>query len=294
MNSKDTAMQKQKQTWSDAKQLEGKGVGIGKAHSFEEEASSMIHEQLARLKFVESKIDMQARDVLDFGCGTGYNSYYIAKKQQPEKVVGIDILQECIDYCNRNYSTERTEYRLQDCLVYEPSLGLFDVVICSEVLEHVHEQDRFLETCVKYLKPGGKAFISTPNKALFSLSKDKSFLNNTHVKELFFDEFQKLIDRHFSGYTIYSQIHSPEWHETYINYACAANLVQSIRYDIFGDSAFGKLMSKIAGRCLYGILFKSRPTGYKDVRDRRYTDFIFKEGYDNRAMWFIAIGKPKD
>lgn len=287
-------MQTKKQNWDDAKQLEGKGVGIGKAHSFEEEKSSMIHEQLARLKFVESKIDMKSKTILDFGCGTGYNSYYISEKQHPEKVVGIDILNECIDYCKKNYSTDRTEYLVQDCLIHKPSLGLFDVAICSEVLEHVHEQDLFLDTCVKYLKPSGQAFISTPNKGLFSLSKNKSFLNNTHVKELYFDEFQKLIDKRFKDYKIYSQIHTPEWHEIYINYASAANLIQTFRYDVFGDNIFGRLASRAARHLLFPVLFKTRSSGYKDVRERRYTDFEFKEGYDNHAMWFIAIGKPKE
>lgn len=279
--------------WNNAKRLEGKGVGIGKAHSFEEENSSMVHEQLARLKFVESKIDIRDKTVLDFGCGTGYNSYYISKNQNPKKVVGIDILQDCIDYCKDNYSLDNTEYLLRDCLIHDPHLGKFDFIICSEVLEHVHDQIKLLETASKYTNNNGLIFLSTPNKGLFSLSKNRSFLNNTHVSEVFFDQFEKIIDENFSDYKIYSQVHTSEWHEFYINYASAANLIQSVRDDVFGGTFRGKIISKILSRFLYALLFRNRPTGYRDVRDRRYTDFTFVEGYDNRAMWFIVIGKPK-
>lgn len=287
-------MKNRKGLWKNADRLEGKGVGIGKAHSFEDESSSMIHEQLARLKFAEAKIPMHGKDVLDFGCGTGYNSYYISKNQNPRKVIGIDILQECIDYCCENYAADNTQYFVRDCLVYDPSLGKFDILICSEVLEHVHEQQKFLETAIKYLNHDGLAFISTPNKSLFSLSKNKSFLNNTHVSELFFNEFKELIEKNFSDSKIYSQVHSEQWHDTYINYASAANLIQSIEYDVLSNAFLGKIVSKILRKCLYALLFKNRSSGYKDVRDRRYTDFAFVEGCDNRAMWFVAIGKPKN
>jgi hypothetical protein len=39
-------------------QLKGKGLGIATDHSFEDELSSMLHEQLARLMFAETIIDM--------------------------------------------------------------------------------------------------------------------------------------------------------------------------------------------------------------------------------------------
>lgn len=270
------------------KQLRGKGLGIATAHDFEDEPSSMVHEQLARLKFAETIIDMKNKRILDFGCGTGYNSYFITKRQSPKMVVGIDILQECIAYCKDNYSAENTAFYLQDCLIYNPQLGAFDVVISCEVIEHVADQKSFLDVLVKYVRLGGIAFISTPNRALFSLGKEKSFLNPTHVRELFFEEFRGLLTDKFSECSIYSQIHTSKWHNAYINYLAAFNLVYALRYEIFGNNLIGKLASRIGKYLLLAPLLVMKSRDYPDVRKRRYHDFEFTEGYDPRAIWFVA------
>ena len=118
-------------------------------------------------------------------------------------------------------------------------------MISCEVIEHVLNQKLFLEVLAKYLRHDGIAFISTPNKTLFSLSKEKSFINQTHVKELFFNEFRELITNKFSACQIYSQIHKSDWHSAYVNFLCASNFVYALRYEIFGDNIIGKIASKI-------------------------------------------------
>lgn len=54
-------------------------------------------------------------------------------------------------------------YELQDhskqCTNY------YDAVVASEILEHVSDKDLFIKSCVQALKPGGKIFITTPNKS---------------------------------------------------------------------------------------------------------------------------------
>ena len=42
--------------------------------------------------------------------------------------------------------------------------NLFDVVCCSEVIEHVNHQKQFLHNCVKLLKPRGYLFVSSMAK----------------------------------------------------------------------------------------------------------------------------------
>lgn len=271
------------------KELRGKGLGIATAYDFENEPSSMIHEQLARLKFAESKINFSGKRIIDYGCGTGYNSYYITKRQSPREVVGLDIQEECIAYCKKYYATKLTEFYVQDCLSYNPKFGLFDVGISSEVIEHVNDQKSFLESFVKYLQPNGIALISTPNKGLFSLCKDKSFINHSHVKELFFDQFNELISNSFLKYKIYSQIHKSYWHSAFINYLCASNLIHAFRYEIFGDNIIGKITSQIVKYFLYAPIFVIRSKSYPDVRKRKHGDFEFVEDYDNHAIWFVAI-----
>ena len=263
--------------------LKGKGLAIATAYQFEDEPSSMVHEQLARLKFAESHISMEGKKILEFGCGTGYNCYYLASRNSPKEVVGIDILSDCIEYCKENYATQNTKFVVQDCLEYTETLGSFDIIICNEVVEHVADQVLFIRNLARYLVPGGYAFISTPNRALFSFSKEKSFLNATHVRELFFPEFQELLQGAFSEFTIYSQIHKGPWHVAYINYLSAMNYAYAIKNEGSQNGLVRKILSKIS-RILYTWIFR-----YPDVRKRKYTDFEFLDGFDSRAVWFNAI-----
>jgi SAM-dependent methyltransferase len=45
--------------------------------------------------------------------------------------------------------------------------GVYDVVIATEVIEHIHEPLEFLDTVLALLKPGGRAIITTPNRSLY-------------------------------------------------------------------------------------------------------------------------------
>jgi ubiquinone biosynthesis O-methyltransferase len=40
----------------------------------------------------------------------------------------------------------------------------FDLVCCSEVIEHVSDQRKFLQDCLKMVKPNGLFFLSTISK----------------------------------------------------------------------------------------------------------------------------------
>jgi len=59
---------------------------------------------------------IKGKRILDFGCGTDYNSYYIAKRDSPQRVIGIDILKESINYCKRKYSANNVDFFVQDYL----------------------------------------------------------------------------------------------------------------------------------------------------------------------------------
>lgn len=40
----------------------------------------------------------------------------------------------------------------------------YDAVVASEIIEHVDNKEIFIQACVKAVKPGGKIFITTPNR----------------------------------------------------------------------------------------------------------------------------------
>src|SRR3546814_5821153 len=65
------------------------------------------------------------------------------------------------------------DYRLQpvEALAGEQP-GAFDAVTCMEMLEHVPDPGAILSACATLLKPGGRLFVSTPNRtpAAFALA----------------------------------------------------------------------------------------------------------------------------
>lgn len=44
----------------------------------------------------------------------------------------------------------------------------YDAVVASEVIEHVNNQELFVKSCIHALKPGGRIFITTPNRTKMS------------------------------------------------------------------------------------------------------------------------------
>ncbi|HSR23160.1 MAG TPA: methyltransferase domain-containing protein, partial [Candidatus Eisenbacteria bacterium] len=45
--------------------------------------------------------------------------------------------------------------------------GSVDVVVSSQVLEHLWDQPRFVRECARVLRPGGRLLLSTPNRRTF-------------------------------------------------------------------------------------------------------------------------------
>jgi SAM-dependent methyltransferase len=93
------------------------------------------------------------RDVLDVGFSQHPNPYIEA-----ENLVGLD-LEECPPPAN--YSSAHSGNALE---LPEPfSAESFDCVVAGEILEHVREPIRLLESFQATLRPGGRLVLSTPN-----------------------------------------------------------------------------------------------------------------------------------
>lgn len=106
-------------------------------------------------------------DLLDIGCGTGWLSCFI---HQYGSVIGVDYSSKAIDFANEHYM-KYGQFFVADS--DRDNLGLgeeskFDVVIASEVIEHVVDHEAFVAQVSSFLKPNGLWIITTPNKRVFS------------------------------------------------------------------------------------------------------------------------------
>jgi len=101
-------------------------------------------------------------DILDVGCGSGNNSLALAAKGH--KVRGVDISEEGIARY-RSHGFDGHVVDLESGIDYPG--GTFDLVFCSEVIEHMTSPEILAGEMFRVLKPGGRLVLSTPNSAFW-------------------------------------------------------------------------------------------------------------------------------
>lgn len=134
-------------------------------------------------KMVETEIESKGKgrhvNILDMGCNRGYDIFRMNKKFANRKLsfTGLDISPFDIEYANNFLSKngiENCKFVMANAENTNFEVESFDIVICSEVLEHVPAPERILKEIHRILKNDGMAIISTPN-AVNRLSKLKKF-----------------------------------------------------------------------------------------------------------------------
>jgi len=98
--------------------------------------------------------------IADFGCGRGWLS---KKLSQFGSVTGFDLSEKAIE--NAKHSFPELEFVCLNAAasISEQFIGQFDLVVSSEVIEHIEEQQQYLLNLAQLLKKGGHFLISTPN-----------------------------------------------------------------------------------------------------------------------------------
>jgi SAM-dependent methyltransferase len=97
--------------------------------------------------------------VLDFGCGSGRFSYWIAPKVK--KVVGLEITQEMIDLARKNRTADNAEFLVYDGLHFPAFPYLFDLILSVGVLQVMKAEllKNTLSSLARYLKKDGMFYF---------------------------------------------------------------------------------------------------------------------------------------
>ena len=97
------------------------------------------------------------RSICDLGCGNGHISGRLAALGY--QVTGVDASVSGIQIARRAYPGVEFVHALID---RDLSLGQFDLVISSDVIEHLYRPSDLLGAAVTQLKPNGQILLGTP------------------------------------------------------------------------------------------------------------------------------------
>lgn len=187
------------------------------------------------------------------------------------------------------------------------SLASWDLVVSFEVLEHVPRMDTFLRNVRSHLAAGGIAFITTPNRAVFSLGYEPSPVNREHMKELSREEFESLLRPFFSQIEIWGQGFKRKelldaWkidvQEKIIQcrvgtrWQASPPLREKLRRIALVDKAYRNPVLQKSWKYLRWTVLQQFENK-RAIRRRPYSfaDFEFS-GDTSNALWFCALVKP--
>lgn len=146
--------------------------------------------------------------VLDIACGDARLAAYVAEAGA-RLVVGVDLSQIGISVGRERWAREqpqslaRSSFVQADGLVIPVAAETFDVVIASEIIEHVEDPRAFLREAIRPLKVGGTLIVTTP----YRLTENP--LDPYHVREYFPGELEALLKEFFAQVTI--TLSHPTW-----------------------------------------------------------------------------------
>ncbi len=160
--------------------------------------------------------------VLELGCGWG---------RGVEKLIGscahftgLDKNQALIDalsdkYPEHYFNTVNLPY------LDEFEDNTFDFVVTFQVIEHIQDDHKFLQEAHRVLKPGGKIFLTTVNRA-YSLSR-----NPWHIREYYTEELKMLMQKYFKTVETFGVGGNDKVWEYYEQNKASVN--KTMRWDIF-------------------------------------------------------------
>jgi len=104
--------------------------------------------------------------ILDAGCGDGINLFglnnIISANKWNAKIYGVDYNPLRLERASKFPFVEEINQSSLDNLPYAD--GWFDVVLCSQVLEHISNDKKVLQEFKRVIRPGGLLMLGVPNE----------------------------------------------------------------------------------------------------------------------------------
>jgi SAM-dependent methyltransferase len=129
-------------------------------------------------------------DVVDMACGEGYGTDVLARRAA--SVVGVDANPEAHEHARLRYS--RPGVRFERALI-DSFDGRCDALVFLQTIEHVEDDAATLERMCSLLRPGGRAYVSTPNVLTLAAPGASKSDNPWHLREYRPEQFRLLCEQ---------------------------------------------------------------------------------------------------
>jgi 2-polyprenyl-3-methyl-5-hydroxy-6-metoxy-1,4-benzoquinol methylase len=120
---------------------------------------------------------LNAKSILDAGCGEGFTMDKLLKEKVTSNIEGVEYSKEAIALGKKLYPSLTIRQGSVYNLPYKDRS--FDLVICTEVLEHLKDPTKALKEMLRVTKK--YLIISTPNEPFFMLG---NFLRGKNLSRL--------------------------------------------------------------------------------------------------------------
>lgn len=152
-------------------------------------------------RYAMAKDFAAGKTVLDIACGEGYGSAVLG--EVATHVYGVDIAPEAIVHAKAKYQLPNVEFRTGSCADIPLADGMVDLVVSFETIEHHCEHEAMFAEIRRVLRPNGVVIVSSPDKLEYT--ERANHANAYHVKELYADDFQRLVEKYFTHVAILGQ-----------------------------------------------------------------------------------------
>jgi SAM-dependent methyltransferase len=155
---------------------------------------ALAYEHLHRYAYAANLV--RGKRVLDLASGEGYGADLLAR--QASAVIGVDIDPDAVAHAGARYGNRGVNVQFLTAPITNipiPDDHSFDAAVCFEAIEHIDDHEGLLREVKRLLKPDGLFIVSTPNKIVYRDHAGEQ--NPFHVRELSFEEFKVLLQKHF-------------------------------------------------------------------------------------------------
>jgi SAM-dependent methyltransferase len=145
----------------------------------------------------------QGLDVVDMACGEGYGTDVLATRAA--RVTGVDANPDAHEHARLKYTRPGVRF-VRDLVEGYPEPC--DAIVFLQTVEHLQDPGAVLDHFKGILRPGGTAYVSTPNVLTLAAEGAEKSGNPWHVREFRAGEFRDLCEQSFESVELLGLFHA--------------------------------------------------------------------------------------